>query len=353
MVLAATGGLVLAREYFIGRQVSELQQEAAAGPHVLVVGITHSPASREIKLPTSVRGFDETDIYAKVSGYVKTISVDKGDRITKGQVLVTIESPETDQAVANARASYNLAVITERRFKLLLDQAVVATQDYDNRHAATVEARAALDQQIAMQSYETIRAPFDGIVTARYIDPGHLAPGATSGSAASSAMLSVARLRPLRVMTYVPQSVALYIRNGDQAEISTPEYPGRKFMGTIARHPDALASDTRTMIVEVDLPNDDLALFPGMYGAAKFTVSGISGAALVPDDALVFRDGKVFVPAVRDRKIRLIQVELGTDNGVMVEVTGELAPDEKVALNVGQAAREGENVQPVEKGTAH
>ncbi len=116
----ATAGLVLARELWLGRQTSELAQEQAPGPHVLVSDVLQAPATRGVKLPATIRGFDETDIYAKIPGYLKTIKVDKGDRIHKGQLLAILTSPELDQQVANARANYNLALITDKRNQALL-----------------------------------------------------------------------------------------------------------------------------------------------------------------------------------------------------------------------------------------
>ncbi|HZC45848.1 MAG TPA: efflux RND transporter periplasmic adaptor subunit, partial [Candidatus Acidoferrum sp.] len=261
VVLIATAGLVLARELWIGRQTSELQSENLAGPHVLVTGVSSAPSTRELKLPATIRGFDETDIYAKVPGYLKTIKVDKGDKIHTGQLLAVLTSPELDHQVANARANYNLALVTDRRNQSLLRQKVIAQQTADETHASMLQARATLNQFIANQSYETISAPFDGIVTARYIDPGHLVPATTApGTPGSGAIITVARMAPLRVYVYVPQNVAPFIRDGDAATITAAGYPGQNFTGTITRHPEALSPDTRTMLVEVDLANENQAL---------------------------------------------------------------------------------------------
>lgn len=349
VVLIATAGLVLARELWIGRQTSALESENEAGPHVLVSQVSQAPARRDLKLPATIRGFDETDIYAKVPGYLKTLKVDKGDRIHKGQLLAILTSPELDQQVANARANYNLALITDQRNQALVHAQVIPQQTADDSHGAMLQAKATLAQDVANQQYETITAPFDGIVTARYIDPGHLVPANISpGTPGSGAIISISRYKPLRVFTYVPQNIAPFIRNGDAATITAAGYPGRKFTGTITRHPDALSPDTRTMLVEVDLPNEDQALYPGMYATAEFTVAMGTGAPMVPDDALVFRDGKVYVPVVRNNQLHLAEVTLGYDNGQTVEVLSGINPSDKVAVNVGQAARDGENVQPVE-----
>lgn len=349
VALIATAGLVLAREFWIGRQISELEREQEVGPHVLVTGVSRSPTHRELKLPATIRGFDETDVYAKVAGYVKEIKVDKGDRVHKGQLIATLQSPELDQQVVNARANYNLARVTDQRNQTLLKEGVVAAQMADESHAAMLQAKALLEQSVDNQAYERITAPFDGIITARNVDPGHLVPASTATTAGGASIVTIARYRPLRVFVYVPQSVAPFIKDGDPATITVVQFPGRKFNGAISRHPEALSPDTRTMLVEIDLANDDALLYPGMYAAAMLTVTMGTGAPTVPDDSLVFRDGKVFVPVVRNRLLHLEEVTLGYDNGQTVEVTGDIDDKDKVALNVGQAARDGEHVQPVER----
>jgi RND family efflux transporter MFP subunit len=349
VALVATAGLVLARELWLGRQTSELAQQQAPGPHVLVAGVLKAPPTQDLKLPASIRGYDETDIYAKVPGYLKTIKVDKGDRIHTGELLAVLTSPELDQQVANARANYNLALITDKRNQLLVRSQVIPQQTADETHYTMLQYKATLEQDLADQAYEIITAPFDGIVTARYIDPGHLVPANTTpGTPGSGAIISVSRMAPLRVFVYVPQNVSPFIKNGDAATITAIGYTGQKFIGTITRHPEALSADTRTMLVEVDLPNENEVLYPGMYATAEFTVAMGTGAPMVPDDALVFRNGKIYVPVVRKNQLHLAEVTLGYDNGQTVEVLSGVNPDDKVAVNVGQAARDGENVQPVE-----
>ncbi|HEY6419636.1 MAG TPA: efflux RND transporter periplasmic adaptor subunit [Candidatus Binataceae bacterium] len=346
--LVATGGLVLARELWIGRQASELEQEAQTGPRVLVTRVTRAPSRREIQLPAAIHGYIETPLYAKVAGYLKIIKVDKGDRVKKDQVVAILESPEIDQQVKNARANFELTAVTDRRNQQLKKEGVVSQQTVDEAHAAMLQAKATLEQSLATQSYEIIRAPFDGMVTARYADPGMLIPETITPSNGAMPIVAMATLSPLRIYVEAPQSLAPFIRNGDQATTTVPEYPEREFKGTITRHPDALTDATRTMRVEVDLPNEDRALYPGMYATVAFVVSVPTSAPLVPDDALVFRDGKVFVPVVRGRQLHLAEVTLGYDDGQVVEVTRGLGNDDLVALNVGQSARDGEGVQPVE-----
>jgi RND family efflux transporter MFP subunit len=347
IVVGLTAGLVMARSRLLSRQTTELEQQLQTGPRVLVVPVSHSPATRSIEIPSTIHGFAETPVYAKIAGYLKAIYVDKGDRVKSGQRIALLDSPELDHQVSNARATYQLASITDRRDHALLGFGVIARQQADDARAGMKEARAALDQLVATQAYESIRAPFNGIVTARYVDPGALIPQATSQSAAASPIISLATLSPLRIYADVPQSSAPFIRDGDPATITVTEYPQRVFTGTVTRHSNALTSETRTMLAEIDLPNSDQALYPGMYATVEFKVSVSVTAPTVPDDALIFRSGKPFVPLVRNGRLRLVPVVLGYDDGVNIEITEGVTEKDAVAINVGQSAQDGEPVQPM------
>lgn len=347
IVLAATAALIIGRKLWLHRETVKLERDAALGPRVLVMPVLRAPKSRTLALPGSIHGYIETPVYAKVPGYLKTIRVDKGDRVKKGEVLAILESPEIDHQVNDARASYNFALVTDRRNQALLRKGVIARQAADGSHAAMLQARATLMQLESMQAYEIIKAPFSGMITARHVDPGTLIPEATAPSTANTSIVSMATLQPVRVYTNVPQSVAPFIRNGDPAIVTVAQYPRREFEGTITRHPEALMSATRTMLVEVDLPNRNLALYPGMYATVKLTVAMPSGVPMVPDDALIFRNGKVYVPIVRNNRLRLAEVTLGYDNGMAVEVTRGVSYGDLVAINVGQSARDGEVVRPI------
>jgi len=354
LVVGLTAGLVLARELWIGRQSSELERQYEQGQRVLVTKVLHSPKSRQLKIPASIHGFIETPVYAKVAGYLKTIKVDKGDRVKRGQVLAVLESPELDHQVENARATYELQKITDDRNQMLLRTGVVAQQTADDSHAAMLEAKEALDQLIATQAYEIIKAPFDGLITARNVDPGAMIPQATVSTTGSGApILLMATLTPLRIYADVPQSAAPFIKDGDQVTVTVGEYPRRPFPGTVTRRSTALDSGTRTMRVEIDLDNRDTALLPGMYAIVALAVATPSAVPMVPDDALIFHGGKVLVPVVRDGRMHLAEVTLGYDNGVNVEVTSGISDGDIVAINVGQSAREGEIVQAVMQNAPH
>ena len=347
VLLVLTAGLVLARGVLLNRQSAELDQQLAQGARVLVTPVGHGDGSRTVQIPATLHGYAETPVYAKIAGYLKSISVDKGDRVRSGQMIALLESPELDHQVANARATYDLQQITDRRNQTLRREGVIAAQAADEAHARMLEAKATLDQLTAMARYKIIRAPYDGIVMSRYVDPGHLIPQQTAPSSANTPVVAISTLAPIRVYAEIPQSVAPFVRDGDLATITVTEFPQRKFKGAVTRHPPALTSATRTMLVEVDLPNQDHALMPGMYASMEFDVSIPAGAPTVPDDALIFREGKPFVPVVRDGRLRLAAVTLGYDNGVNVQITEGIANDDLVALNVGQTARDGDRVRPI------
>ena len=343
----AAAALVLARNARVQRQAERLEQEVAQGRRVLVAHVETAPSERSLTLPASIRGFIETPVYAKISGYLKDIRVDKGDRVTNGQVLATLESPELDQQVVNARANYQLQLVTDTRNQELVKQDLIAKQVGDESHGAMLQAKATLDQLEATRAYEIIRAPVAGMVAARSVDPGTLIPAVTVPSTGVP-ILTIATLNPVRIYANVPQSVVPYIHNGAPATIIVTEYPGRRFTGSVTRHPDALSAATRTMLVEVDLTNDDEALYPGMYARMSFTVARTAPALAVPDDALIFRGGKVYVPLVRENRLALSEVSLGYDDGRTVEVTSGVSAGDLIAVNVGQAARDGELLQPID-----
>jgi RND family efflux transporter MFP subunit len=346
VALLLVGGLVLARSIGVSRETAALEAEQRLGRVALVAPVQRATEQRRVTLPGEVRGFLESPIYSKVNGYIASLRVDKGDVIKRGQVLATIDAPELDQQVRDAKAAYDLAAITDDRYQALLKQQVVAQQDADQTHGAMLQAKAAYEALVAQQAYEKVRAPFDGVVIERRLDPGALVAALAAGSS-SVPMLTVATLKPVRVFVRVPQEDAAFIRRGDPAVVTITQIAGRRFEGTVTRHPHALNPSTRTMLVEVDLPNDDQTLMPGMYAQVEIQVSGYANAMMVPTRVLIFDDGKVFVPVVRQNRINLAAVTLGLDDGINVQITSGLSGDELVATNLGQIARNGELVRPV------
>jgi membrane fusion protein, multidrug efflux system len=347
VAIVVAAGIVLARDYSLRNQRGSLEAEAARGRVVLCKQLHGETAAQIIALPGEIHGFYETPIYAKISGYVRDMFVDKGSRVKAGQLVATIESPETDQQVRNAKATYDLAKITDDRNQILVSQAVISFQQGDESHQTMLADLAAWKSLVATQTYERVYAPFDGMITVRNLYPGALVATGTAAGTSNPGIYEIATLKPLRIYVYLPQTYAPFVRDGDRAVVTVNEYPERDYNGSITRHPSALDQGTRTMLLEVDLPNQDLSLYPGMYANTAITVSGSGGAPRVPDEALIFNGERVYVPIVRDRRIHLVDVKLGLDDGINCEVTRGLKGDETVALGLGQAATEGELIRPL------
>jgi membrane fusion protein, multidrug efflux system len=352
LVFAVSGGLLWAHTTQIQSQRTVLTRTSASGPRVLVTRVQIPIHQRQIPIPASIHGYIETSIYAKTAGYLEAIYVDKGDRVHKGEILALLKSEELDKQVADAKANYWLQSVTDKRNQELVAEQVIPQQLADNSHAAMLQARAAYEQLVATQAYEVIRAESDGIITARYVDPGALIRQVTTPGD-STPILDLATLRPLRVYADVPQDIGAFVRNGDRATVTVTQFPNRIFAGKVTRHPEALESDTRTMRVEVDLPNLDSALYPGMYATVVLSVSSPEDTVSVPDDALVFRYGDPYVPVVRNNRIHLARVALGNDDGREVEIASGVSGGDSIAVNVGEGVEEGDPVQPVALAGAH
>ncbi|MBV8773785.1 MAG: efflux RND transporter periplasmic adaptor subunit [Deltaproteobacteria bacterium] len=347
VVLIAAFGVVIVRGAAIRSQREDLVRLTSRGRRVLVTQLIRLPETREILLPGEIHGYYETPIYAKISGYIKTMLVDKGSRVYAGQLVATIESPETDQQTRNAKATYDIAALTDRRFQQLIREKVVPQQTADQYHAQMLEAYATWRSYVATEQYERVLAPYDGMITVRNLHPGALVGSASASGTSTPEIYDMSTLKPLRVYVYLPQPLSPFVRDGDKAVVTVSEYPDRDFVGTVTRHPAALDQNTRTMQIEVDLPNDDLVLYPGMYTTVKIIVRGSKQSPKVPDEALIFNNDETFVPVVRDNRIHLVKVTLGLDDGTNCEVTRGLSGDETVALGMGQTAHEGDLIQPV------
>ncbi|HEY2486460.1 MAG TPA: efflux RND transporter periplasmic adaptor subunit [Candidatus Binataceae bacterium] len=347
IAIIVAGGIVVARDLAVRSQRGNLEEEAARGRVVLCTTLHGEIATRTITLPGEIHGFYETPIYAKISGYVKHMFVDKGSYVKAGQLVATIESPETDQEVRNYKSTYDLAKITDARNQVLVSQAVIPQQTADESHLTMLADLASWKQLVATQQYERVYAPFDGMITVRNLYPGALVATPSAANTSNPSIYQIATLKPLRVYVYLPQTYTPFVRDGDESIVTVSEYPSRDYKGSITRHPTALDQDTRTMLIEVDLPNEDLTLYPGMYANVAITIKGSNGAPRVPDEALIFNGERVYVPIVRDRKIHLVDVKLGLDDGIHCQVTRGLKGDETVALGLGQAVTEGELIRPL------
>jgi membrane fusion protein, multidrug efflux system len=235
-VVAGSSAVVMARTHSVSIERKRLNAVADAGPHVLVTHPQAAAAERRLTLPATIQGYVETPVFAKIAGYLKEIRVDKGDRVHKGQVLATLESPELDEQVADARHYLWLQSVTNTRNQGLVLTHAISQQIADNSQGAMMQARDSYRQLLALKAYEVITAPFDGIVTARYVDPGVLVAQTITPTRfyllshtaeTASPLVTLATLNSLRVYASAPQNVANFIDDGTPAVISVVQRPAR------------------------------------------------------------------------------------------------------------------------------
>lgn len=312
---------------------------------------------RTLALPGDVVGFIEAALYPKVTGYLQRIDVDKGDQVRQGQLLAVIEVPELEQKVKRAQARLDVERVTRERLRKVwsTDHRLVSQEDLDVAQGKYEQAKADVEELTAMIGYTRVTAPFDGIVTSRDVDPGALLSeqgGASGARGARLPMLTVTDISTVRVYLYVPEQETSAIRKGAPATLRLREFPGRDFRGVITRFTHALDPSTRTMLTEVDIPNPDRALYPGMYAEATLELERRPDAVVLPASA-VQSDGRTsWVLAVSDGKLRKLPIAVGLADGGDVEIASGLAADAQVVAHPTAALAEGESVRAVATGTS-
>ncbi len=342
----AIGGLAIAKHEKTKHAAAARAEEADRGPHVLVARAELSPGEHDFMLPAEARGYFQTTAYAKVSGYVREVRVDKGDRVTKGQILGIVESPETDQVVRGAQSDLALRRQLYARAKELAPN-VMSLQDLQTATSNLNVSRSSMQSALALQSYETIRAPYDGIVTMRYVDPGALMPAATGSTTSAQPFVDVADPSRLRIDAYVGQDEALYIHAGDPVSISQ-DAGVSKVDATVTRTSGALDPRTRTMLCEVELDNAKGLLLPGAFSQITFHIRS-EPHPRVPAEALLLRQGHEMLALVRDGRVHLANVQTGVTDGRTMQVVKGLRVGDMVALNVPAEVEDGDAVQATEK----
>jgi RND family efflux transporter MFP subunit len=311
---------------------------------VNVVTAQRDTKPKELVLPGTFQAFNQTTIYPRSNGYVTSWKVDIGDNVQAGQLLAEIATPEVDQQLAQSRAQEQIAKVTADRWRDLLDKKVVSKQEYDQNEKAYEAANANLHQLEKIQGFQQIVAPFTGKITARNIDVGTLLTAGTGN--AGTPLFSMVQSDPLRVYVFVPQTNAASMREGLKAKILVQERPGQDFEGTVTRTAGALDPASRTMQVEVQVPNHDGKLYAGMYGQVKFLLPDDNAPIVVPADAFVFRSqGPQVVTVTNDDHIHWQKITVGRDFGTQLEVLSGLSEDAKVVMNPTDDLVEGIQVQ--------
>jgi membrane fusion protein (multidrug efflux system) len=295
---------------------------AAAAPSPTEVHITHlstGPITRSITLPAQVLPDQQATLYAKVSGYLQSISVDKGDRVKAGAVIARIEVPELLASRAKQQAELRTAEAEYGRLQESLQRApdLVVPQMVDQARGRLDIARASLEQSETMLRYGTLTAPFSGVITQRFVDPGALIQAGTSSGAAVVTLMDFGKVR---LQLAVPELEASRVAVGQPVSVSTENISGEQFEGKVARFTYALDSSSRTMLAEVSLENPQLTLRPGMLVTAKLGIERRDSATIVSSEALVMEKTSAFVYTVNGDKAAKRAIKVGFNDGKNVEV---------------------------------
>lgn len=363
---------------------AEASQQEQARPRVEVIKVVRSYAKNGLELPGNIQAITEAPVLARADGYIKQRMVDIGDRVRAGQPLAVIEAPELDEQVRQAQANLHqaraqvdqasanlrqgkadleLARVTAQRWANLVTNGSVSVQENDQYQAeyrskmASVDALeqalivqrggvAAAQANLArlenMKSYRTVAAPFDGVITLRNVDSGALV------NAGTTLLFRIAQIRNLRTYVNVPQSDSNSVHRGDTALLTVSNLPGRQFTGTVARTANALDPASRTLLVEVHVPNAGGVLFPGMYAQVQLTSARVDPPLVIPSNALVIRGNGSQVAVVRpDHRVHLQKIEAGRDYGDRLEVMSGLQEGDTIIANPGDVLNEGTEVEPI------
>jgi RND family efflux transporter MFP subunit len=296
--------------------------------------------AQTLTLPANISPWYQATLYAKVSGYLKWIGFDKGDTVKKGQLLAVIDAPEIKDQFEQAEADYQIKRITYERLHNVWkeDPDVIAKQDVDVAQAAAEGAKHLRDSRRTLLEYTKVYAPFSGVITARFADPGAMIQAATGSATQTAPLFTIMDLDTVRVYVSVPQEAALLAKPGVPAVLTVKEARGKEFRGSITRTTEALDPATRTLLVEIDMPNKERLLQPGTFVTTTLYLQQHAGTLAVPPAAIAAggtNKGR-FLFVVEQGKARLVPIKTGLDDGVWVQVVEGLSGNEDIVV-VGKA----------------
>jgi len=333
------------------------ETEAVSVPTVAVVQPQAEPGNDELVLPGNLQAFIESPIFARTNGYLLRWYKDIGSKIQKGELLAAIDTPEVDQELSQARASREqikaalaLAKISADRWANLHKSDSVSQQEADQQASGYQQALAnlaAADANVRrleeLESFKNVYAPFSGVLTRRNVDPGALIN--SGAGVAGKELFDIARVDPLRVYVSVPQAYAPNMKVGMKATVTLQEFPGQKFLGTVARTADAIDPATRTLNTEVDVPNKDGKLLPGSFGQVHFATGTSIPRITIPVNAMLFRaEGPRVAVVDKDNTVHLHPISIGRDFGATLEILGGLDVSDQIIINPSDSLDEGQKV---------
>ena len=345
--------VVLATSAFFGAQARQRQSQQLAGTtqslEVQAVNVIHpqrGTASSDLTLPGMIQAFSQSPIYARVDGYVRTWYVDIGTHVTKGQLLAEIDAPEVDQQLNQARAMLQqaqttlaLAKVTAPRYQELIKTNSVSQQEVDQNNqnlaaqTANVQAAsAAVGRLEQMQGFEKIIAPFDGVITLRKTDFGDLVNAGNAGIGRE--LFHISQNNIVRVFVTVPEEFSKQVKPGTNASMDLTELPNRHFAAAVTRTTEAIDANSRTLTVELDVPNPSGELLPGAYANVHFKLPLNVVPLVLPSSTILFQaDGPQVGVVNSQNQVALRKVTLGHDFGDTIEIVSGVHPTDPVIAN--------------------
>ena len=312
----------------------------------MVVTVGRSRTDRTLQLLGEARAYRETTLYGKVSGYLRSIRVERGDHVRAGDLLAVVEAPETEQQYVSAVAAAENRREVADRARRLVGPGIVSQQDLEAAESGERQAATQVRTADLQRGYRELRAPFAGVVTARWADPGALVQNATSSQSGALPVVRVSQVDRLRVFVYVDQRDAARVHAGVPVEIRFDERPGVKLDAQVSRVSGALDARSRTLLAEIDLDNRDGSITPGSFVQVSLRLQ-VPALAEIPSEALVMHGLRPFVAVVGDdRRLTLRPVELADDDGARLRVLSGVNVGDRLAINLGDAAHDGMRIQP-------
>jgi RND family efflux transporter MFP subunit len=365
IILLVVAGIVIAGivPRMRARAALRTTTDQIAVPSVVVMQPKEGAPQTEIVLPGTIEAFEDSPIYSRTDGYLKRWYFDIGAHVKKGDLLAEIETPEVDQQLDQARAdlntaqaNFNLSQITAARYQDLAKSDSVSKQDVDNavgdfqaKKAMVASAQSNVNRLVQLQSFEKIYAPFDGMITARNTDVGHLI---NSGSSTpGSELFHMAAIDRLRVYINVPQEYSVSAKPGLPATLELQQFPGKAFKGTLVRTANSIDLASRTLLTEVDVSNPTGELLPGAFTQVHLKVPSGPPSVIIPVTAMIFRAAGLQASVVNDgQHAELRNIVLGRDFGSEVEVVTGLTPQDRVIINPPDSLVQGEIVRIAQQG---
>jgi len=327
----------------------DLEATVKDGRPVRVIKATRGPDERPVAFTGEARPYATVIIYAKVSGYLREIRVDKGDRVEADQILAIIESPELNRQYDAALADAMNKRLDAERARGLFETGAISSQSYHGSETTAEIAEQTAASVLAQKDYLTVRAPFAGTITARFADPGALLQAATSAQTTALPIVSLSQTDQLRVYAYPDQKTASLVKIGDRTEVADTTRPELKLYGTVSRTSGELDLKTRTLLVETDLENPNNQILAGSFVQVTIYLR-MPPYIEVPADALIIRGNETLVGIVtKENKISLRSVKIYESDGTTSRLSSGVEEGELIALNLGMSVRGGEQVRPEEK----